>query len=150
MAHVKSFDNLKQLVLKSTRLPGPLDSLLAGPLTWMSASEAAADEDAVTGGASALDLSSALVKMGRISRQPISGGEVLASQFLPYAVASSLPMRIARLERWLEEGPPAKDGNTQAIRVAAWIFLLAGSLAYFATISSLLPWIHEALETLVR
>jgi len=150
MAHVQSFDNLKQLALKSTRLPGSLDSLLAGPSTWVHASEAAADEDAVAAGASALDLSAALVKMGRISRQPISGREVLASQFLPYAVASSLPVRIARLERWLEEGPPAKDGKTPAIRVATWIFLLAGSLAYATSISTLLPWIHEALEMLVR
>ena len=150
MAHVKSFDNLKQLALKSTRLPGSLDSLLADPSTWVHASEAAADEDAVAGGASTLDLSSALVKMARVSRQPIAGGEVLASQFLPYAAASSLPVRIARLERWLEEGPPAKDGKTSAIRVATWIFLLAGSLAYAASISTFLPWVHEALEMLVR
>ena len=150
MAHVKSFDNLKQMALKSTRLPGFLDNLLADPSSWVHASEAAADEDAVAGGASALDLSSALVKMARVSRQPIAGGEVLASQFLPYATASSLPVRIARLERWLEEGPPAKDGKTPAIRVATWIFLLAGSLAYAASITTLLPWIHEALEMLVR
>ncbi len=100
MAHARSFDNMKQLFLKSVRLPG--FGARVGSSIWANASEAAADEEAMDGGTSPLDLSSALVKMGRLNRRPLCQPQVLASQFLPYATSSSLPMRIARLERWLE------------------------------------------------
>lgn len=68
LAHVASFDNLKQLLLRITRLPGWLSMLHTDDAAWTSASEVAADRTALSGGASALDLSSALVKVGRLSR----------------------------------------------------------------------------------
>src|SRR5262252_4111193 len=67
LAHVRASDNLRNFVLKLTRgpkafrLPSHIDSL------WASTSELAADERAIAQGASAMDLSSALVKVGRLS-----------------------------------------------------------------------------------
>ena len=150
MAHVRSFDNLKQLLLKSLRWPGAFDSLIAGFSTWVHASEAAADEEAVAAGAMALDLSSALVKMGRIARGNIPTPQILASQFTPYAAASSLPARIARLERLLEDGPPVVKVRPLGNGTIFALSLAAGILAYAAGINAILPWIHDALELLVR
>lgn len=150
MAHVRSFDNLKQLLLKSLRWPGALDNLIGSISTWVHASEAAADEEAVAAGAVALDLSSALVKMGRIARGYIPGPRILASQFTPYAAASSLPARIARLERLLEDGPPVVKVRPLGNGTIFALSLAAGILAYAAGINAILPWIHDALELLVR
>src|SRR5689334_12897958 len=67
LSHVSAGDNLKQLLLKVTRPPrwipflGHLDS------AWAKNSEIAADEGAIIRGSSALDLSSALIKVGRLS-----------------------------------------------------------------------------------
>jgi Zn-dependent protease with chaperone function len=150
MAHVRSFDNLKQLLLKSLRWTGSFENLTGASSIWVHASEAAADEEAVAGGALALDLSAALVKMGRVSRGYVSGAQILASQFTPYAAASSLPTRIARLEQWLEDGPPVVKVHSLSARTIFALSLAAGILAYAATINAILPWIHEALELLVR
>lgn len=150
MAHVRSFDNLKQLLLKSLRWPGSFENLMGGSSIWVHASEAAADEEAVAGGAIALDLSAALVKMGRISRGYVPTPQILASQFTPYAASSSLPTRIARLERWLEDGPPVVKVQPLSARTLFGLSLAAGILAYAASINAVLPWIHEALELLVR
>lgn len=150
MAHVRSFDNLKQLLLKSLRWPGAFENVIGSFSTWVHASEAAADEEAVATGALALDLSAALVKMGRISRGHISAPQILASQFTPYAAASSLPTRIARLERLLEDGPPVVKARPLGSGTIFLLSLAAGILAYAASISAILPWIHEALELLVH
>ena len=150
MAHVRSFDNLKQLLLKSLRWPGPFENLIGSISTWVHASEAAADEEAVAAGAVALDLSSALVKMGRIACGYIPKPQILASQFTPYAAASSLPTRIARLERLLEDGPPVVKVRPVANGTIFALSLAAGILAYAAGINAILPWVHDALELLVR
>jgi len=150
MAHVRSFDNLKQLLLKSLRWPGAFETLIGSISTWVHASEAAADEEAVAAGAMALDLSSALVKMGRIARGNIPTPQILASQFTPYAAASSLPARIARLERLLEDGPPVVKVRPLGNGTIFALSLAAGILAYAAGINAILPWIHDALELLVR
>lgn len=150
MAHVRSFDNLKQLLLKSLRWPRSLDDLAGTSSTWLHASEAAADEEALAAGTLPLDLSAALVKMGRISRGHISRPPILASQFSPYVSASSLPTRIARLERWLEDGPPVLEARARSTGTILTLSLAVGILAYVASINAVLPWIHEALELLVR
>lgn len=150
MAHVRSFDNLKQLLLKSLRWPSAFENLIGGFATWVHASEAAADEEAVAAGAMALDLSAALVKMGRIARGYIPTPQILASQFTPYAAASSLPTRIARLERLLEDGPPIVKVRPVGNETILALSLAAGILAYAVSINAILPWIHDALELLVR
>lgn len=118
---------------------------------WLHSSEAAADEEALAGGASALELSAALVKIGRVTRQPISPSPVLASQFLPCHATSSLSTRIRRLEQRLENplSPEKMKVSRRASRVGLAVSL-AAILVYSGYIHMLLPQIHEMLEILVR
>src|SRR5205807_4824700 len=96
IAHVSSLDNLKQFLLRITRLPRWTDA------AWTNASEIAADESALARGASVLDLSSALVKVGRLSHGCPLREPVVASHLLPVTTGSSLEMRVTHLQRLLE------------------------------------------------
>src|SRR5438270_3760456 len=82
MAHVSSLDNLKQFLLKITRPPRWMKSLQDADSEWIGACEVAADRAALLRGASVLDLSSALIKAGRLKRPP-GNTEVLASHLAP-------------------------------------------------------------------
>ena len=146
MAHVLSFDNLKQLLLKITRAPRWLETLYSSDTEWTSASELAADHRALVEGASALDLSSALIKVGRLKRPP-AGRAPLASHLAPTACSGSLESRVARLSEILEgaETAPARARNGSHL-----LLMIAGLTAYIACIHAVLPAVHEALEFLVR
>ncbi|MBZ5521312.1 MAG: M48 family metalloprotease [Acidobacteriia bacterium] len=152
MAHVRSFDNFKQFFLKITRPPHWLNIFRVTDAAWTNASEVAADENALTSGASALDLSSALVKAGRLGANSALCEAVAASHLLPTATQSSFEVRVAHLQRLLEENSgPRAAVNISAIErhrtTLLWMFLL---LAYAASFNAVLPWIHEALEFLVQ
>ena len=146
--HVRRFDNLKQFVLNITRMPrrlrGSRDS------QWAQASEVAADAGSLARGASALDLASALVKIGSLQRGPTSREPLAASHLIPDLPGSPLEARILRLQRVLEGDPCCHPHRTIA---GGWrgIFIVALSVAlYVAAVSTLLPAIHEALEFLVH
>ena len=147
MAHVLSFDNLKQLLLKITRAPRWLEMLYHSDAEWTSASELAADHRALAEGASVLELSSALIKVGRLKRPP-AGREPLASHLVPTACSGSLESRVARLSEILEGAeaspPSARNGSHLLLPV------LISVAAYLACIHAVLPAVHEALEFLVR
>lgn len=150
MAHVRSFDNLRRLLLGITRLPERLTMVRAVDAAWTQASEVAADQAALTAGASALDLSSALVKVGRLSRPALLVGPLAASHLLP--CGSSLEARVMHLQELLEEGggnlaTPARRG-----RLSSQILLFAtlAILGYAIAVPVVLPAIHEILEFLVR
>lgn len=147
MAHVLSFDNLKQLLLKITRAPRWLEALYSADAEWTSASELAADHQALAEGASVLDLSSALIKVGRLKR-PLAAREPLASHLVPTSCSGSLESRVARLSEILEsaETAPASARNGSPLLLPIVISLAA----YFACIHAVLPAVHEALEFLVR
>jgi hypothetical protein len=147
IAHVSCYDNLKQLLLKITRPPrwlgGEMDD------AWTNASEVAADEAALAKGASALDLAAALVKVGSLQRLYPAVELVAASHLLAGAMGSAMEIRVARLQKALQDevpGPKIRSGGKQ------WriIGTIALPLAYVAAIITLLPAIHEALEFLVR
>ena len=147
MAHVSSFDNLKQLLLKITRAPRWLKALHNADAEWTSASEIAADHDALAEGASVLDLSSALIKVGRLNR-PLAGREAVASHLVPTACGSSLENRVTCLSEMLEgTGAAPARGVKRGHLVLPVIIALA---AYLACINTVLPAVHEALEFLVR
>jgi hypothetical protein len=147
MAHVRSFDNLKQFLLRITQPPKWLARFAGNDAGWIAAAEIAADDDALQGGASALDLSSALVKIGRLT--PCRVEAVLASQLVPERSLSAVEMRVARLERWLEESPsPKKAYQPRPSRIL--LPVLAAAMIYAVCIGSALPWVHEALEMIVR
>jgi hypothetical protein len=150
MAHVASHDNLKQLLLRVTRLPRWLNYFHTDDAAWLSASEVAADQAALEGGASVLDLSSALVKVGRLTRPAALNPAVAASHLLPPACATSLEARVLRLREALEnsEADTARQPRRPRHR---WMALVASAaLVYAVAAHALLPAIHEALEVLVR
>jgi Zn-dependent protease with chaperone function len=146
MAHVLSFDNLKQLLLKITRVPRWLEAVYNSDAEWTRASELAADYRALQGGASALELSSALIKVGRLKRPP-AGRESLASHLAPNACSGSLESRLVRLREILEGAETAPARARSGSYLLPMIISLA---AYLACIHAVLPAVHEALEFLVR
>jgi hypothetical protein len=152
MAHVSALDNLKQLFLKITRPPQWVGVFGKSEGAWVNVSEIAADEGALASGASALDLSSALVKVGRLSRQRSATPMIAASHLLPIALESSMEIRIAHLEKLLgkENGERAGDvnpGGRRRWRVLTVLLLVAG---YALCLNAILPWMHETLEILVK
>lgn len=150
LAHVHALDNLKQLFLKTTAPPAWLRLFPTSDGLWINASEMAADEGAIATGASALDLSSALVKVGGLSRHVSSGRMLAASHLLPVAAQSCIAMRVNHLRELLDHEPPSRT-NT-ALSKERWqrFALLLLILGYAATVNAVLPWMHEVLELLVR
>jgi len=147
LAHVSSFDNLKQLLMKMTRPPRWLKMLHSVDAEWIHASEIAADHKALAEGAPVLELSAALVKVGRLSL-PCSTRPAVASHLVPPACASSLEMRVARLSALLEgrEAAPVQKAGKSKFTIA----ILCALAAYAACINMFLPGVHEVLEFLVR
>lgn len=145
LAHLRSLDNLKQLLLRSIALP--FASFRAMDRTWVSASEIAADEDAVRSGASALELSSALVKVGRLSIGGTTSPRLAASHLVPYGCGASTSVRAAHLSQLLSrQAAPSVRVNRLAL-VSAGLLLVA---VYGMCLSALLPAVHDALEFMVR
>lgn len=147
MAHVSSFDNLKQLLLKITRAPHWLKALYKADAEWTSASELAADYGALAEGASVLDLSSALIKVGRLKR-PLAGREPVASHLVPTACSGALETRVTCLSEMLEgtAAAPAHGVKHNSMFLPVVITLAL----YLACVHAALPAVHEALEFLVR
>lgn len=145
-AHVTSFDNLKQLLLRITRPPHWLKAFQEIDTEWGGASEIAADYHALARGASVLDLSSALIKVGRLSR----GGGVshaVASHLVPPVCNASLEQRIIRLSDQLQ-GTAQFNARPRDHKFLFAIVL--GVATYIACFQALLPAVHEVLEVLVR
>jgi hypothetical protein len=147
LAHVSSFDNLKQLLLKITRAPRWLKALHSVDAEWTDASEIAADQEALAEGTSVLDLSSALIKVGRLSR-PLTGRELVASHLVPPTCGSALENRVTCLSEILEGNgaTPARSAKRGHLLLPLVLTLTA----YLACVNAVLPAVHEALEFLVR
>ena len=147
MAHISSFDNLKQLLLKITRAPRRLTSLYNSDAEWTKASEIAADHDALVEGTSVLDLSSALIKVGRLKR-PLVAREPIASHLVPTGCSGSLESRVSCLSEILEgtESAPARGAKRSNLIIPMVVALAV----YLACIHAILPAVHEALEILVQ
>ncbi len=150
MAHVSSFDNLKLLLLRITRPPAFLKMFALADAAWTGASEVAADQAALTSGATALDLSSALVKVGRIKGPAILMNAAAASHLLPPSCSTSLEVRVQRLQEALENEPsfvePSRKSKLPGVLPLAGLVILA----YVLSIQAILPAVHEVLEVLVR
>jgi hypothetical protein len=147
LAHVRRLDNFKQLLLKSTQMP--LRAFRGADTEWTTASEIAADEFAVGHGVSPLELSSALVKVGRLSEGMPAPLKLAASHLVPCGCGSATGMRAAHLQKLLENGPsPATADATGSMGTT--LAVVSFVLVYFASVATLLPGVHEALEFLVR
>lgn len=145
IAHVQAKDNLRQLFLKMTRPPRWLRTLSSADAVWANSAELAADERALGDGASALDLASALVKVGRLAVRSRHVPDIAASHLVD-GCSSSTGARAARLRDLIvSESAPAPAA------VSRWSFwATAALLAYAMLLATMLPRIHEALELLVR
>ncbi len=147
IAHVSSLDNLKQMLLKITRPPHWLKAFHDIDAEWSGASEIAADYRALTRGASVLELSSALIKVGRLNRTP-AAAHAVASHLIPPGCSSSLEQRVMRLSELLQDSAQTTVHAAQPSKLIFGIFFcIAG---YIACIHAFLPAVHEALEFLVR
>jgi beta-lactamase regulating signal transducer with metallopeptidase domain len=149
-AHVTSFDNLKQLVLKVTRYPAWLNLSGVADSAWINASEIAADEAALASGISVLDLSGALIKVAALSSRAVVGEMVAASHLVPVENGSSLQARVGRLQEILEGHGPARHASPRNRMVKIVVPVTLAVIAYAACVSTALPWVHEVLEALVR
>jgi len=141
MAHVSSLDNLKQFVLRITRLSSQVD------VEWMNVSEIAADEVALARGASVLDLSSAVIKVGRLGRGVRLQDAIVACHLLPASAGSSMEMRVTHLQNLLEGNCQPRAIGQKSYGLYSILLLF---IAYITCVNAVLPWIHEALEFLVR
>lgn len=149
-AHVTSFDNLKQLAVKVTRLPDWLNFSGVPDSAWTNASEIAADETALASGIPVLDLASALLKAAALSTHPVVGKTVAASHLVPIESGSCLRARVDRLQGILECDRPARRTPSRNSMNKVVIPLALAIIAYAACINTVLPWVHEVLEALVR
>ena len=150
IAHVRSLDNLKQLILKVTQPPRWFNVFRRSDEAWLNASEMAADEGALANGASALDLSAALVKVGKLSRQVPMGAMIAVSHLLPAATESSIAMRVMHLEKLLssESQGAAQYRGHGSHRTGLYLLLMGFS--YVICLHAVLPWMHNVLELLVK
>ncbi len=149
-AHVRSFDNLKQLLMKITRPPRWLSTFRLTEAAWINASEVAADEAALAIGASPLDLSAALVKVARLTSRPSVSKMVTASHLLPVACGSAMEVRMSHLQELLEDKNSTCPVDAQNGKSRMLLSLVLLAITYAACVNTVLPWVHEALEALVR
>jgi hypothetical protein len=92
MAHVRSRDNLKKLILHGTVFPG----MASLENAWQEAAELAADEAAVSSRQEAVDLAAALVKMSELV--PVWDTPALATNLVN--VRALVALRVQRLLSW--------------------------------------------------
>ncbi|HYX53778.1 MAG TPA: M56 family metallopeptidase [Candidatus Limnocylindrales bacterium] len=148
LAHVHSWDNVKQFVLKVIRLPRWIKPLHELDHAWIQSSEIAADERALATGAPPLELSSALIKVARLAAGQSGYQTVAASHLVPCECNSATATRAARLREILESGKVPRTQENPALRLLGAV--LAGSAIYLVCLATLLPAVHEVLEILVR
>jgi len=147
LAHVRSLDNLKRLVLKVTRLPHFFAALAKLDFVWSASSELSADASALRQGTSALELSSAIVKVGRLKTPSTQRLPIAACHLIPPDVtASALAMRIRHLHDALEmhAKPPQNSSFCWAMT------MLTGVAAYLLVLPAALPVVHRWMEWLAR
>ena len=149
IAHVRSHDNLKQLLMKLTAPPAWFSRLRSMDQAWTRASEMAADEDALAQGASALELSSALIKVGRLSLGHTVPDTFAASHLVPCGCSSATLTRAAHLRDLLESETVVTSVHSSGVRRIVTTLLVIAAI-YVGCLVTLLPAVHEGLEFLVR
>ena len=96
LVHVRSWDNLKKVMISLTPFPG-----MSGiESAWQEAAELAADEAAVANHQEALDLAAALIKLSKSSQQwpkPLLATGLVSG-------SCSISLRVRRLLQWRKAG----------------------------------------------
>ncbi|MGA8776259.1 MAG: M56 family metallopeptidase [Terriglobales bacterium] len=136
LAHRRSWDNLKKVLISATPFPG-----MAGiEKAWRAAAELAADDAAVGNRREALDLAAALIKLSRSAKQ--SPEPALASGLV--CNYSSITVRVERLLEW-------RAASHGARRTWPWavLILVAMSVAIASHYGATLVLTHRLTELLV-
>jgi beta-lactamase regulating signal transducer with metallopeptidase domain len=147
LAHSRSVDNLKQLVLTITRAPRWFPQFASIEKAWSNAVEIAADQAALAGGISALELGSAIVKIGRLRSISPEAASIAACHLLPASDALTLAGRLGYLRQFLSERsvPPTRTSTAPA-----WLAAVLFMIGYLAVLPKALPMAHQIIEWLVR
>lgn len=146
LAHVRSFDNLKRLALSISRLPRWLSHLESIDAAWSEAVELAADEEALKSSATALELGSAIVKIGRLHSTTMPS--IAACHLVMSDKSSALAMRLARLRFLLDH--TARTPARSSRLIPARVLLISIILGYLFALPAALALTHRAMEWLVR
>jgi Zn-dependent protease with chaperone function len=144
--HIASLDNLKQIAMRLC------SDLLVLPFArgldrdWAEASEAAADETVARKGLAALDLASALVKIGRLVPQGVNS-KLPAGAYLIEPEEGSLACRVKTLVGM--SGNTAVTGSGRAVRRAGFytvVFVLTASVLSLSLNTTFLATVHRTTE----
>jgi Zn-dependent protease with chaperone function len=147
LAHARSVDNLKQLVLTITRAPRWFRQFASIEKAWSNAVEIAADKAALAGGISALELGSAIVKIGRLRSISPEAASIAACHLVPIADSSTLAGRLEYLQEFLsEKRVPTPTTGTAPAWLAAGLFMIG----YLVVLPRALPIVQQIIEWLVR
>jgi Zn-dependent protease with chaperone function len=138
LAHVRSRDNLKKLLLHTCAFP----FLYSVDRAWLQAAEIAADDRAALNEKSAVDLASALLKIARLGFRTKMPD--LAMSLVPSG--NSLETRVARLLAW----QPRAQLSAQRSSVPAAFYSFAALALVLASYSWSLAQMHELTELLIR
>lgn len=137
LEHMKSFDNLKRLILVFCPFPGMAKLEKA----WSQAAELAADDAAVSNQRDALDLAAALVKLSRLV--PVKAPPACSAAF----VGGSITQRVAFLLDWDEAS------KSRRVHIRTWFvipFAVATSLLVSVAYGPVLALTHQVTVWLVR
>lgn len=135
LAHKRSWDNLKKLLINATPFPG----MNRVETAWREAAELAADDAAVANRQDALDLASALIKISRSAKQWVE--PELASGLV--CGSSAITVRVQRLLEWRAAGNRIR-------RTSPWALLLAFVVIGIASnYGAALVLTHRVTELLV-
>lgn len=143
MAHVRSHDNLKKLLLHFVAIPA-IREMRELERAWLEASEMAADHAAVSSINEALDLAAAVIKLCQMALPQLSVQLGVAS--FAHSSADIVNERIERLIHWTEE---PRSNRKHFYRYSAGLAL--GLIVVLGiSYSQLLIGIHVATEWLMR
>ena len=150
--HISTHDNLKRIAMRvcGDLLVFPLGKSL--DRVWSDAAESAADEFAASRGGrrSALDLASALIKVGRITPQEAAWAMPIGA-FLLEAEDGSLAVRVDQLLQIADQANAIDGVAANTTQNAIWLIPILTSLliAPLALNSELLSAVHSFSEALL-
>ncbi len=137
LAHVRSRDNLKKLMIRFSPFPAMAELESA----WSQSAELAADDAAVSNSSDALDLAAALVKLSRLV--PVVPAPVCTVGF----VTGSVSARVARLLAWDEM---VHTRQVRMDRHYAVFSVLGALLCAWGAYTPALAVTHQITEWIVR
>ena len=150
MAHIRSRDNLKQLLLDISRPPAWLMRLGIDDNLWMDTVELAADHSTLSAGNAPLQLASALLKVGRLRSSFTAHFAASGAHLVSAHCSPRLENRVTHLIALADQDFHARA--QQFSRRMLFALAITGTalfiLSYAATAPVMLRFVEEALDVL--